>query len=65
MSMPCDSYWGRLTLRDFRSCSAIVEAESVPWIARQITRFSGPFGPANPDTPQRQEAQIVQSQLDL
>ena len=31
----------------------------------QLTRFSGFFSPADPDTPQRQEAQIVQSQLDL
>ena len=33
--------------------------------AVHLTRFSGFFSPADPDTPERQEAQIVQSQLDL
>ena len=37
----------------------------IPPNACHLTRFSGFFGPADPDTPQGQEAQIVQSQLDL
>ena len=33
--------------------------------APHLTRFSRYFSPADSNTPQRQEAQIVQSQLDL
>ena len=41
------------------------QAPANPRNARRLTRFSRFFSPADADTPQRQEAQIVQSQLDL
>ena len=41
------------------------KAESPSASSRNLTRFSRLFGTIDPDTPQRQERQIVQSQLDL
>ena len=43
----------------------MVELADHPPNALHLTRFSRSFTPADPDTPQWQEAQIVQSQLDL
>ena len=42
-----------------------VESDTTPPNSRHLTPFSRYFTQIDPDTPQRQEAQIVQSQLDL
>ena len=42
-----------------------VESDMIAPNSLHLSPFPRSFGPVRPDTPQRQEAQIVQSQLDL